>query len=104
MRYLHVNYAGELRSDQAPYQHTTRAVSPFARPEDLHRMARHAPFEKRALAHTHFDHIIPAVRMFQAECGEGKVSFVRGPGLREIRQIYVVAHYALSIDHFAARP
>ncbi len=93
-----------MRSDQTPYQHATRTVSPLARPEDLHHMASHAPFEKRALAHTNFNYIIPAARMFQAERCEGKVSFSGGSGLREVRQIYVVAHYGLCIDHFAARP
>ncbi len=67
-------------------------------------MASHAPFEKRALAHTHFNYIIPATRMFQAERGEGKVPFSDSSSLREVCQIYVVAHYGLCIDHFAARP
>ncbi len=67
-------------------------------------MASHAPFEKRALAHTHFNYIIPAARMFQAERGEGKVSFSGGSGLREVRQVYVVAHYAFCIDPLAAQP
>ena len=67
-------------------------------------MASHAPFKKRALAHTHFNYIISAARMFQAERREGKVSFSGGSGLREGRQFYVVAHYGLCIDHFAVRP
>ncbi len=104
MHYLHLNYAGEIRSDQAAYQHARRTVSTLARPEDLHHMARHAPFEKRVPADTHLNNIIPAARMFQAERGERKVCLALGPDLRKVHQVYVVAHYALCIDHFAARP
>lgn len=46
------------------------------------------------LTQTHFDHFIPAAGMLKAESGERKVSFARSPGLREFRQMYVVAHFA----------
>jgi hypothetical protein len=49
-------------------------------------------------ADAHLQHVIPAHRRRQAESGESEVSLDIEASLGGVRRMYVVAHYALSID------
>jgi hypothetical protein len=94
---------GSTQDPKVNHAEESEIGSSLSGSEDLHDGARHAPHQKRALANTHLNQMIPTGRVSQAESGEREVRFTPASEFWEDRPVDVFAHHALCIGHSAAR-